>query len=127
MKRAALALAMAGALAFPAAARAATTENFQLRDTRDLVALCSPVPGSELYVAAINFCHGFGVGAFQYYQALEGSVPGHKFICPPDPRPSRSAVVEGFVTWANANPSYLGEPAVDSLFRYLSTTYACPQ
>jgi hypothetical protein len=127
MHRAVLALAVAGALAIPGAARAVVPDDFQVRNTRDLVALCGEVPGSELYVAAINFCHGFGVGAFQYYLVLESSVPGHKFVCPPEPRPTRSSVVQGFVTWANEHPSYLDEPAVETLFRYLTATYPCPQ
>jgi hypothetical protein len=102
------------------------TGDFQVRNTRDLVALCSAVPGSELYVAAINFCHGYGVGAFQYYQVLEASVPGHRIFCAPEPRPSRTAVIEGFLRWASAHPEYQEEPAVESIFRYLGTTYPCP-
>lgn len=126
MRKWLLALAAAGALGLPGAAGATTPEDFQVRNTRDLLALCSEVPGSELYVAAINFCHGFGVGAFQYYQALEAS-PGHKFVCVPEQRPTRSSVIEGFVKWASAHQEYMDEPAVETMFRYLATTYPCPK
>ena len=127
MRRSLLTMMMVGALIAPGAARAAITDDFQVRNTRDLLALCSAVPGSELYVAAINFCHGYGVGAFQYYQVLEATVPGHKFVCPPDPPPSRTAVIESFVQWAAAHPEHHEEPAVETIFRYLGATYPCPK
>jgi hypothetical protein len=31
----------------------------------------------------------------------------------------------GFVTWANANPQFMKDAAVDTLFRYLAEAYPC--
>jgi hypothetical protein len=108
-------------------ARAAVPENFQLRDTADFLALCTAVPGSETYVAAINFCHGYAVGAYQHYQVLVAASPGHRVVCPTEPRPTREQAIAGFVAWAGARPQYNGEPAVETIFRYLAETYPCRQ
>lgn len=106
-------------------ARAATTEHFMIRTTADLVALCETQPGQENYVAAIHFCEGFASGAYQYYLAIAHHSPTSRYVCPPDPPPTRDQAVAGFVSWARANSSAMSEPAVESLFRYLSTTYPC--
>jgi hypothetical protein len=106
-------------------ARGATDQNFTVRTTADLVALCNTAPTDENYVAAIHFCEGFGVGAYQYYLALAAHNPSERFVCLTDPPPTRDAVKAGFVTWAQANASAMSEPAVESLFRYLAQTYPC--
>jgi hypothetical protein len=107
------------------AALAAPEEAFQVRDTRDLVALCSVAPGHPNYTAAIHFCHGFGVGAYQYYQLLEAGIEGYRFVCINERRPSRDEAVASFVAWAGAHPESHDDPAVDSLFRWLGETYPC--
>ena len=101
-------------------------DDFHVRTTEDLVALCSVNPSDPNYVAAIHFCHGFATGAYQYYQSTITS-PGDRFVCPPDPPPTRSEAIAGFVAWANANPLHMADRPVDSIFRYLSLTYPCPQ
>ncbi|MGH6950829.1 MAG: Rap1a/Tai family immunity protein [Vitreimonas sp.] len=106
-------------------ARAATTEHFMVRTTSDLVALCETQPGQENYVAAIHFCEGYASGAYQYYLAIAHHSPTSRYVCPPDPPPSRDQAITGFVGWARANPSAMSEPAVESLFRYLSATHPC--
>lgn len=106
-------------------ARAATTDDFMVRTTADLVGLCGTAPGQENYVAAVHFCQGFASGAYQYYLAMAHHNPADRYVCPPDPLPSRDEVVASYVRWARANTSAMGEPAVESLFRYLSATYPC--
>jgi len=106
--------------------RAATTDNFMIRSTADLVALCETQPNQENYVAAIHFCQGFASGAYQYYLAVAQQSPSSRYVCPPDPPPSRNQAIAGFVAWAHANSSAMSEPAVESMFRYLGTTYPCP-
>jgi hypothetical protein len=100
-------------------------ENFMVRTTADYVALCDSPQGSENYVAAIHFCQGFASGAYQYYLALAQHDASSRFVCPPDPTPSRNEVIANFLAWARANPQRLAEPAVESLFRYLGETYPC--
>lgn len=123
--RALLFIAALAAIPLAMSARAATTENFLVRTTADYVALCESSQGSENYVAAIHFCQGYASGAYQYYSALAQNQPSSRFVCPPDPAPSRDQVIANFVAWARANQERMAEPAVDSLFRYLGETYPC--
>jgi len=32
-----------------------------------------------------------------------------------------------FLTWARENPQYMGDPAVETLFRWLATKWSCPK
>jgi hypothetical protein len=110
---------------WPLASLAVTKDNFLIRNTEDLVALCAVSKDDPNYVAAIHFCHGFGAGAYRYYLATV-SGPGTKpFVCLPDPPPSREAALQEFVTWAKANPQYNNESAVESLFRFLTNKWPC--
>lgn len=106
-------------------ARAATTDDFMVRTTAELVDLCETAPGQENYVAAIHFCQGFASGAYQYYLAVAQHSPTSRYVCPPNPPPSRDQAIAGFVAWARANSSAMSEPAVESLFHYLGATYPC--
>lgn len=119
------AVPLSASTATAATAKAATVENFQVRTAADLVALCDARPGADNYVAAVNFCQGFGVGAFQYYQAQAADDPTSQFVCVPNPAPTRDAVIASFVAWAKAHPQYLSAAAVDTMFRYLGETYPC--
>jgi hypothetical protein len=118
-------IAAAGIVAAQPSARAATTDNFTVRTTADFVALCDTQPNGDNYVAAIHFCQGFAAGAYQYYAALAQRDANERFVCPPDPPPSRNQAIAGFLAWAHANPDAMTAPAVDSLFRYLGQTYPC--
>jgi hypothetical protein len=108
-----------------APAKAATTEDFQVRTTSEYVALCSADPGQANYVAAIHFCQGFASGAYQYYISLAAHSPNDRFVCLPDPPPSRDTALAAFVSWVNANPSAANDPPVDSMFHFLAETYPC--
>lgn len=124
-KGAALAAALALCGPISTGARAATTDNFIVRTTADLVALCATQPGQDNYVAAIHFCQGFASGAYQYYLALAQNDPSSRFVCLPDPPPTRDQAIAAFVRWAQANAAAMSAPAVDSIFRYLGETYPC--
>lgn len=108
------------------AAQAATVNNFQLKTTSDFIALCDTKPGEENYVAAVHFCHGFVAGAYQYYYQLAAHDPAERYVCLPDPPPSRETAKAGFLAWTRSNPATLQEAPVDSIFRYLAQTYPCP-
>jgi hypothetical protein len=123
-------LVLTGALCVGAggiAAAATTPDDFRVVTTEDLVTLCSADPSDPNYVAAIHFCHGFGSGAFQYYQAITADNPKGRFVCVPNPPPTRTQAIEGFVAWARANPQHMDARPVDSLFEYLGTQYPCTQ
>jgi hypothetical protein len=111
-------------LAWPATAQTVTAEKFLVRTTADLVALCAPAPSDPLAVQAIHFCHGYLVGAFQYHVSDNAGNPSKK-ICLPNPPPDRNAAVAQFVGWANANPQYMGEPPVETEFRFIEATWPC--
>jgi hypothetical protein len=125
--RALVAAATCGAIATASSGSvaAATPDSFRIRSAQDLVALCSADPAEANYVAAIHFCHGFAVGAFQYYENLAAASPSYRFVCVPKPPPSRSQAIASFVAWAQGNPQYMTEPAIDAVFRHLGQTYPC--
>jgi Ssp1 endopeptidase immunity protein Rap1a len=112
-------------LVAPLCAEAVTADMFRVRSTADLVEICSVPPNDAMHAAAIGFCHGYGVGAFHYYQASVSGPEGKPFVCLPDPPPSRTEALQTFLTWVRENPQYMGEPAVDTLFRWLAGTWPC--
>jgi len=91
-----------------------------------LAALCGANAGDEQGSAAIGYCRGFIVGVGQYH--IQISRPGgiRPAFCLPDPTPSLEVVQSSFVAWANANPQYAADRAVDGLLRWASVTYPCP-
>lgn len=119
-----VAFLIAAALATPASAQ--LEQHYSVDTTADLVALCSVEPGDETYVAAINFCHGYGHGAVQYHLIQAAAMPELRVFCVPDPAPSRAEVRRGFLGWIETNPDYLTVEALDALFTYLGRTYPCP-
>jgi hypothetical protein len=110
---------------WPLLLEGATREEFLVRTTQDFVGICSTSPNDPLYPAAIGFCHGYAVGAYHYYLAETAGPKGAPFVCPPEPPPSRAEILPMFVAWAQANPQYMGERPVDSLFRFLSEKWPC--
>jgi len=116
-------LILAVALLASGVAAAVDSSDFQLRDTNDLVRVCSVPADNPLYANATGFCHGVLTGAFRYYEATVAAP--NRFVCPPSPQPTRATVMNGFVAWAKANSKYMKEQPVDTLFRYLAETYPC--
>ncbi len=125
MKRHIIAAACLCAAAVSSPVDAADVQNFYVKDAGDLVTLCTTQPDDENYIAAIHFCQGFVVGAYQYYQEMVRSSTTARFVCLPDPSPSRNEAIAAFSDWANAHPQYLKDSAVDTMFRYLGETYPC--
>lgn len=116
---------IAALLLAAATAWAADSNTFQMRDTEDLVRVCSTPADDVHHLNAVGFCHGVLVGAYRYYDSI--SKPANRFICPPNPIPTRARVMDDFVRWARANPGYMKDSAVDTLFRYLAQIYPCKQ
>ena len=103
----------------------ATENSFLVRSTRDLVDVCAPAPSDPLATAAVNFCQGFMVGAYQYY-TIDAAATNRQLFCPPSPLPSRNEAIAQFVTWAKARPAVLDQVAVEGMFRFLAERYPCP-
>src|SRR5258708_5741456 len=77
---------------------------FQLRNTGDLVALCSAAPSDPLYTAAVNFCHGFALGVFKVLQQEGAASRAGQIFCMPDPPPTRQEGITDFISWGHSNP-----------------------
>jgi len=104
-------------------AMAAEKEEFHVKNASGLVELCSVPADHPHHVNAREFCHGYLVGAYQYYDATEPA--SDRFVCAPDPRPSLGDVMDGYVAWAKTHPQHMSERAADALFRYLAEAYPC--
>ena len=109
----------------PGFAGAVTEKDFKAETTQNIVNLCTASPDDPLYHQAINFCHGYLVGAYHYYDAQSSGPKGIKFVCPPDPRPSRNQSIGMFIEWAQAHPQYRNEPQVETEFRFLMEKWPC--
>lgn len=110
------------------AARADVVEdNFNLRTTGDLVALCSAEPSDRMMTAAANFCHGFAVGAYRVMAELDAARRGPKLACLPAPTPTRNDAIAQFVTWARASPERMSLPPVDGIIGFARAQYPCPR
>ncbi|UEM19765.1 hypothetical protein JL100_022160 [Skermanella mucosa] len=96
---------------------------FLVKTTGDLVRLCEAEPTDPTGIAALHFCHGFAVGAYQYHQIAATDKP--PLFCEPTPRPSRNEAITGFVAWARQNPRAMETPPVEGIFRYLAQRYPC--
>ena len=101
-----------------------TPETFQVRSTRDLVDLCAVAPDDPMAAAAMNFCHGFGVGVYRVLEEVEMTRKTHMY-CLPSPNPTRNEVVASFVQWAKTSPDQLGQPPQDGIVAFLSSQYPC--
>ncbi|MBW2432657.1 MAG: hypothetical protein JRF36_03575 [Deltaproteobacteria bacterium] len=104
---------------------AVSEEDFRVDTTQQILNLCTATPDDPLYHQAINFCHGYLVGAFHYYEAVSSGPRGIKFVCPPDPRPSRNESIDKFIEWAKAHPQHFGEAPVETEFRFLMEHWPC--
>jgi hypothetical protein len=116
-------LIVAATITMAGSAFSAEHDEFQLRTASDLIEICSAQASDTHYASAIAFCHGVLAGAFRFYLAT--TPADQRFVCAPNPVPTRSKVMNDFVARAKAHPQHAQEPAVDTLFRYLGEAYPC--
>ena len=109
----------------PGFAGAVSEKDFEVQTTENIINLCTAAPQDPLYHQAVNFCHGFLVGAYRYYEAAGSGPAGLKLVCPPDPMPSRNDTIDMFIDWANAHSQHWSEPPVESEFRFLMEKWPC--
>jgi hypothetical protein len=114
-------------LTLPALAQAGAVseKDFVAQTTENLINLCTATPDDPLYKQAINFCEGYLVGAYNYYDAESSGPKGTRLVCSPDPPPTRDEAVKMFVEWASAHPQYLKEKPVETEFRFLMEKWPC--
>jgi len=112
-------------LLLPAVAGAVDVKDFEAKTTKSIINLCTVSPDDPLYQQAINFCHGYLVGAYHYYEASTSGKKALKMVCQPDPQPSRNESIDMFIDWAKARPQHWGDPAVETEFRFLMDKWPC--
>ena len=106
-------------------AGAVTEKDFEVEITKALVNLCTVSANDPLYHQAINFCHGYLVGAYHYHEAQARGPKGVKLVCLPDPLPSRNEAIDMFIEWAKSHPQHWQELPVETEFRFLMETWPC--
>jgi len=102
---------------------AAEPAHYQVRHAGDLVRLCDAQPAEADHATAIAFCHGVLAGAYGYY--LASTPAADRFVCAPDPAPTRTQVAKGFVAWAKSRPQLMQRGAIDILFNYAAEAFPC--
>ena len=112
-------------LILPVMAGAVSESDFKADTTEQIVNLCTAKVKDPLYHQAVNFCHGYLVGAFDYYEAAHSGPKAFKLVCLPDPPPSRNEAIEMFIEWARAHPQHMKDSPVETEFRFLMDTYPC--
>lgn len=117
---------IATGLAVPAGA-AVTDANFALKNTGDLVALCSAKPQEDKGVAAQNFCHGFTQGVVSVTLDRDRDEKKPRAFCFPNPTPPRSVTIGEFVKWAGASPDRASTRAADGFLAFLTERFPCPK
>jgi hypothetical protein len=109
----------------PGASWAGVSEDaFLMRSTNDLVELCTAAPSDPMGTAALNFCHGFGVGVYRVLEEMDMARGTHLF-CMPARLPTRNEALASFIRWAKSNPDALRTPAQDGIAMFLSKQYPC--
>lgn len=104
---------------------AVTQDTFLLRNTGDLVDLCSAAQSDPMYTAAVNFCHGFTVGVFRVLQEEDMARTSRHMFCLPNPAPSRNEGIANFVQWASADPSRAALQPADAIAAFLAQQFPC--
>lgn len=113
------------ALLAPGRGWSVSEQEFHVQTTADLVELCASKPSDPLYTAATNFCQGFVVGAYQYHAVAAKAENRRPLFCLPNPQPTRSEGIAGFVKWSQAHPAVLPKPPVEGMFEFLAEAYPC--
>jgi hypothetical protein len=121
-----LVLVTLAACLWPASSFAVTSEDFIVADTHDLVDVCSTPESDPLYAAAMGFCEGYLLGAYQYHVALFGVGKSHSVVCLSEPQPTRTQAIERFIAWVKGHPEYGKEKPAETLTKFLIETWPCP-
>jgi len=112
-------------LILPGLVGAVSEEDFKAGTTEQIINLCTAKPDDPLYQQAVNFCHGYLVGAYHYYTAAHSGPKAFRLVCLPDPPPPRNDAIEMFIEWAQAHPQHMKESPVETEFRFLTERYPC--
>lgn len=113
------------ALPEPAKAQQVTQDSFLLRNSGDLVALCSATQKDPLYTAAVDFCQGFVLGVVQVLHEEDIARRTERLFCLPDPPPSRNQGIADLVRWARSRPDQMNRQPADTVAAFLTQQFPC--
>ncbi len=102
-----------------------TLGDFKVDTTQQLLNLCAATPDDPFYNHAVNFCHGYLQGAYDYYEAAHGGAEGPKLVCFSDPPPTRNEAINIFTRWVKSQSQYWQEKPVNTFFRFLTEKWPC--
>ena len=125
MKKKVIIVFLSALLILPGLAGAVSENDFKADTTEQIINLCTANSDDPLYQQAINFCQGYLVGAYKYYEAAHSGPNAPKFVCLPNPQPSRDEAIQIFIEWVKAHPQYMKEKPVDTEFRFLMEKWPC--
>lgn len=114
---------LAAAAVLATAANAAPTDKYKSHSTAELVAICTTPASEPDHQIAVAFCHGILAGAYGFY--VSSTPVSERFVCAPNPPPTRSQVARDFVAWTKKNPQYMNDGGIDTLFRFAAEAYPC--
>lgn len=125
MRAALLTGAAALLLGAGAAGAQVTRDNFVLRTTGDLVALCGVGRGDPNAIAAIHFCEGYFLG-LDHFAEITGRPFRGTLFCPPEGlKLSRDQVVAMVVDWHRKNPGTASEAPFEGIARWAAAMWPC--
>jgi hypothetical protein len=100
---------------------------FQLRNTGDLIALCSSNQSDPLFTASVNFCHGYVLGVIHVLEREEAAAPKARMFCMPNPMPTRQDGITNFIGWGRDNPGQMSTHPSDGVATFMTQRYPCPR
>ncbi len=122
MLAAGLALLCAPAMAQPAAPPHVT----HVQTVTELAAVCDPQVTGMPRLESIAYCQGFLTSAGQYHALLHPQGGTRRpLFCVPNPGPTIAESGVAFARWAQSNPSYANEPALDGMLRWAQASFPC--
>lgn len=70
-------------------------------------------------------CQIYGQAVYDTYLTTRNPKTAPSKICVKQPAPSRVQVVDEYIAWANANPSYGSKPAAETMLKFLEGVFPC--
>lgn len=105
---------------------ASTPDNFEVRSTSDLVAICSEDQHDMTSAAAMRSFHGYVMGVFRAIERVQQAQPSMRMFCMPPSPPSRVSAIAVFVDWAKARPDEMQKHSTGGIADFLAANYPCP-
>ena len=104
----------------------AGTGALEIHSLRDLYNACTTRSDNPLYISATSLCAGYQEAVLDFHLLdTMGARHGKRKVCLPNPAPTRRQSIAGLITWAQAAPQYMDEPAASAVLRYFINAYPC--